>query len=396
MTDARIRPDEYDFDNTDPALFPHLFETLNEMRETCPVAWSPHFGGFWALSRYDDVTAAANDFRHFSSAQGIMMPPTGASMKVIPAEVDPPRHTKLRKLEAPYFSGPALEQWVPGIRQIFADAFAPVLPIGRADLVKDVARPVPVLAISLVLGMLGEDWRQIRDLAEQFLAATGRPEVARAKAKDLEEYLEKQIEQRRGSEPGDILGQLVHSTIDGEPLTPAEVLGLVQLTVVAGHETTVNGIATLVYRVIAEPGLKDRLIADRSLIPATIDESLRLHPPVWNMARTVAEDTEVRGTSMCSGERVMLMFGAANRDPERFEDPESFVVPREGNRHLTFGSGRHRCLGEPLAKIELTAAIDFILDTIPDVELDGEPEWGGGTNQHGMRSLPIRFTPPAS
>jgi cytochrome P450 len=395
MTDARVHPHEYDLDNTDPELFGHLFETLNEMRDTCPVAWSPNFGGFWALSRYDDVSLAANDYRHFCSGEGIMMPPTGASMKVVPAEVDPPRHTKLRKLVAPYFTGPALERWVPGIRSIIADAFAPVLPLGETDLVKDVARPVPVLAISLILGMLGEDWRRIRDLAEQFLAATGNPELARQRAHELEAYLEEQIDARRGREPDDILGQLVNATIDDEPLSHQEILGLVQLTVVAGHETTVNGIATLTYRVLREPGLKERLLEDRALVPAAIDESLRLHPPVWNMARTVAEETEVRGVPMTTGDKVMLVYGAANRDPERFPDPEAFVVPRDANRHLTFGYGRHRCLGEPLAKIELAAALDFMLDTIPDMELAAEPEWGGGTNQHGIRSLPVRFTPVA-
>ena len=392
MTEAPARP-EYDLDNTDPTLLLHLFPTLNDMRERCPVAWSPNFGGFWALTRYDDVVKAAMDYQNFTSAEGIMIPPTGASMKVIPAEVDPPRHTKLRKLMLPYFTEPALQKWVPGIRGIINDAFAPVLDKGKADLVSDVAHPVPVLAISLVLGMLDEDWRRIRDLGQAFLAATGNRELAREKAKDLEDYLEEQIDARRGKPAQDILGELVNGQIDGEPISPAEVLGLTQLTVVAGHETTVNGMATLTYRLVTEPGLRDRVLADRSLLPFVIDETLRLHPPVWNMARTVAQDTEVRGVAMCPGEKVMLAYGAANRDPERFPDPESFVVPRENNQHLTFGSGRHRCIGEPLAKIELTLAAEFILDHIPDVELDGEPVWGGGTNQHGMRSLPVRFTP---
>jgi cytochrome P450 len=395
VTEARARP-QYDLDNTDPALLQHLFPTLNDMRERCPVAWSPNFGGFWALSRYEDVVKAAMDYEHFTSAEGIMIPPTGASMRVIPAEVDPPRHTKLRKLMLPHFTEPALQKWVPGIRQIMADAFEPVLDKGKADLVSDVAHPVPVLAISLILGMLGEDWRRIRDLAQAFLAATGNRELARAKAKELEDYLEEQINARRGRPACDILGELVNAKIDGEPISPDEVLGLTQLTVVAGHETTVNAMATLTYRIVTENGLRERIIADRSLIPYVIDETLRLHPPVWNMARTVARDTEVRGIAMCPREKVMLAYGAANRDPERFPDPDAFVVPRENNQHLTFGSGRHRCIGEPLAKIELTLAVEFILDNIPDVELDGEPVWGGGTNQHGMRSLPVRFTPRAA
>ena len=396
MTSAPERP-SYLLDNTDAALFPHLFETLNEMRDTCPVAWSEAGGGFWALTKYDDVNYAAKTHEVYSVAQGIMIPPTGATMRVIPAELDPPRHTKFRKLTLPYFTEPALQKWIPGIRDITQDAFAKVMPDGTADLVNDIALPVPVLAISLILGLEPDKWRRIRDLASAFLAAVGHDKTqARARAVELESFLEEQIDARRGKEPTDILGRLVNATIDDEPIDPREVLGLVQLLVVAGHETTVNGLATTTYRIISEPGLRERLLADRSLIPAVIDEALRLHPPVWNMARTVVQETEVRGERLCPGEKVMLTYGAANRDPDRFDEPEEFRVPRENNQHLTFGSGRHRCIGEPLAKIELTLGIEALLDNMPDVELAGEPVWGGGTNQHGLHSLPVRFTPRPS
>jgi len=394
MTEAK--PDVYHFDNTDPELLPQLFPTLNDMREKCPVAWSDASGGFWALTKYDDVVKAAMDHKHYTVSQGIMIPPTGASMPVIPAELDPPRHTQFRKLALPFFTEPALQKWIPGFRKIIADAFEPVLPTGRADLVTDVAHPVPVLAISLVLGLLGEDWRRIRELAAAFIQATGKPELARQKAAELEEYLQEQIDARRGQPVTDILGSLVNAEIDGQPADNREILGLTQLIVVAGHETTVNGIATMTYRVVTEPGLRERLLDDRSIMPSVIDETLRLHPPVWNMGRTIADETEVRGRALCPGEKVMLVYGAANRDPDRFPEPEEFLVGRENNQHLTFGSGRHRCLGEPLAKIELTLALEYILDNLPDVTLDGEPVWGGGTNQHGLRSLPVKFTPRIS
>ncbi len=395
MTEAPARP-SYQLDNTDQELFGHLFETLNDMRETCPVAWSDTGGGFWALSKYNDVAFAAQNHEIYSVAQGIMIPPTGASMPVIPAELDPPQHTKYRRLALPFFTERALAPFVPGIQDIVREAFDNVLPVGKADLVNDVALPVPVLAISLILGLDPSEWRRIRDLASAFLAAVGHDRTqARARAQELEAFLEEQIEVRRGKEPQDILGRLVNSTIDEQPIGERELLGMVQLMVVAGHETTVNGIATAAYRIAAEPGLRDRLLADRSLIPYVIDESLRLHPPVWNMARTAVVETDVRGETICPGEKVMLTYGAANRDPDRFENPEKFVVPREANQHLAFGSGRHRCIGEPLARIELTLGIEALLDRMPDFELDGEPVWGGGTNQHGLHSLPVRFTPRA-
>jgi cytochrome P450 len=324
-----------------------------------------------------------------------MIPPTGASMPVIPAELDPPRHTMLRKLVLPNFTDKALQPWVPGLRQIIADAFAPLLPLGKADIVVDIARPVPVLAICLVLG-IDRDWRRIRQLAEDFLAATGKEE-AREKARELEGFLEEEIEARRGKPVRDLLGSYVNAEVDGAPIPRQELLGLVQLLVVAGHETTVNGMGMLLYRLCAEPGLRDRVLADRSLVEKVIDETLRLHPPVWNMGRTVRREATVRGASLCPGEKVMLVYGGANRDPDKFENPEAFDIDRPGiTQHLTFGSGRHRCIGEALAKLELRLTLNYVLDTMPDVELAGEPLFGGGTNQYGPRSVPVRFAPRAA
>jgi cytochrome P450 len=147
-------------------------------------------------------------------------------------------------------------------------------------------------------------------------------------------------------------------------------------------------------RLCAEPGLRERVLADRSLVDNVIDETLRLHPPVWNMGRTIREETNVRGSVLCPGEKVMLVYGGANRDPDKFENPESFDIDRAGiTQHLTFGSGRHRCIGEALARLELRLTLNYVLDTLPDIELDGEPVFGGGTNQYGPRSLRVRFTP---
>jgi cytochrome P450 len=395
MTERTSRPESVGFDNTDPELINHLYAQLADVQGRCPVAWSDASNGFWMLTKYDDVVEASRDWQTYTVTQGIMIPATGASVPVIPAELDPPRHTKLRKLVLPNFTDKALQAWVPGLRTIIADAFAPLLPLGKADVVVDIARPVPVLAICLILG-IDREWRQIRQLAEDFLAATGKQE-ARAKAAELEAFLEEEIDVRRGRPARDLLGAYVNAEIDGETIPPQELLGLVQLLVVAGHETTVNGMGMLMYRLCAEPGLRERVMADRTLVHKVIDETLRLHPPVWNMGRTVREETTLRGSVLCPGEKVMLVYGAANRDPDKFQDPDAFDIDRAAiTQHLTFGSGRHRCIGEALARLELRLTLNHILDTIPDVELNGEPVFGGGTNQYGPRSLPVRFTPVGS
>jgi cytochrome P450 len=388
---SKVERPTYHLDSTDPTLLQHLPETLVDLQSRCPVAWSDASGGFWALSKYDDVSNASKDWETYTVTQGIMIPPTGASMPVIPAELDPPRHTKLRKLALPSFTDRALAQWRVGIQKIIDDAFAPLLPVGEADLVHDIAHPVPVLAICMILG-IDSDWRKIRELAANFLEAVGKPDLARQRAEELEGFLSDEIDQRRGKPANDLLSSFVNAQIDGEPIPADELLGLVQLMVVAGHETTVNGIASMIYRLVSEPGLRERLQADRGLVAPFIDEVLRLNPPVWNMGRTVAKETVVRDQSLCPGEKVMLIYAAANRDPDMFDDPERFNIDRPGvSRHLTFGVGRHRCIGEPLAKIELRLTLEYVLDNIPDISLAGDPVWGGGTNQHGLRSLPVRF-----
>jgi cytochrome P450 len=395
MTERASRPESVAFDNTDPELIGQLYPRLAQVRAKCPVAWSDASDGFWMLTKYDDIVEASRDWQTFTVTKGIMIPATGASMPVIPAELDPPRHTKLRKLVLPNFTDKALQPWVPGLQKIIASAFEPLLPLGQADVVVDIARPVPVLAICMILG-IDRDWRQIRQLAEDFLAATGKQE-ARAKAAELEAMLEDEIEARRGRPARDLLGAYVNAEIDGETIPPRELLGLVQLVVVAGHETTVNGMGMLMYRLCAEPGLRERVLADRTLVDKVIDETLRLHPPVWNMARTVRDETTMRGSQRCPGEKVMLVYGAANRDPDKFADPDAFDIDRAGiTQHLTFGSGRHRCIGEALARLELRLTLNYVLDTIPDVALNGEPVFGGGTNQYGPRSLPVKFTPAGS
>lgn len=392
MTAHTSRPGSVDFDNTDPEVIADLPARIAAIQGRCPVAWSDRSGGFWMLTKYDDIVEASRDWQTYTVTQGIMIPPTGASMPVIPAELDPPRHTKLRKLVLANFTDKALQPWVPGVRAIIADAFAPLLPRGKADIIVDVARPVPVLAICLILG-IDRDWRRIRQLAGDFLAATGKQE-ARARAGELEALLEEEIDVRRGRPVRDLLGTYVNAEIDGEVIPAREVLGLVQLLVVAGHETTVNGMGMLLYRLCAESGLRERVLADRSLVDRVIDETLRLHPPVWNMGRTVREQATVRGISLCPGEKVMLVYGGANRDPDKFVDPDTFDIDRDGiTQHLTFGTGRHRCIGEALARLELRLTLNHVLDTIPDIELDGEPVFGGGTNQFGPRAVTVRFTP---
>jgi len=396
-SEARCPAVDYDF--ADPALRATLHQRLTELRAECPVGWSERYGGFWLLTTYADVQDAARDHQRYTTTQGIMIPPTGASMPVIPAELDPPEHTPYRKLALPYFTAPAIARLEPEIRDIVRRCIRVFAADGHTDLVQSVAEMVPPLVIGAAMGLDPADCREIRMLAGNFLSSAKVGIEAKIKAaRELEEWLEQRITERRELPTGDTLSALVNARIDGEPIPPMIALGMVQLMVVAGHETTVHGIGSMLFRVAAEPGLRERLLADPSLLRATVHESLRIDPPIMHMARTAVGDHERAGAGLRDGDKVMLNYGAANRDPAKFGHPAEFDIDRAANQHLSFGTGRHRCIGEHLAVTEMLVVLEEVLATIPDYRIVGERDmtkisWRGGSNTLGPERLEVTFTP---
>ncbi|WP_406358769.1 cytochrome P450 [Streptomyces sp. NBC_01635] len=390
MTESRKSEHAYHLDNTDPSLAPHLFETLKDVQRKCPVAWSDAGDGFWMLTKYADITAAANDWETYTVEEGHTIPSTGKSVMLPLAEVDPPLHTPWRRFLVPYFTPKTVESYRPVIERIVEDAFSDLAARGRGDLVFDVARKVPTSTISAILGF-DQDGNHISDIVDEWMASTGDPERARSAAAAVETVVKEEIGKRRGKPAEDVLGRIMEGEIEGAPLTDDELLGLCIVFIVAGHGTTVDGITNTVHRVLAEPGLMAALQADRSRLGKVIDESLRINPPVWNMGRTARKDAEVRGVGICPGEKVMLTFGAGNYDPEKFEEPDRFDPDRPGvHGHLTFGFGRHRCIGEALAKLEITIVLEYILDGLPDLALDGKVTARTYFTTYGFTALPVR------
>jgi cytochrome P450 len=379
-------------DNTDPALAPRLFETLAEVQSACPVAWSDAAGGFWALTKHADIAVASNDWETFTVTEGITIPETGKTVQLIPAEIDPPEHTAYRRFVLPSFTPRGLARWRPELERIVADAFAGFGQTGEGDLI-EVARRVPILAICLLLGVK-QDWNYIQRLGEAYLVTTsdtGNRTSAVEAAAELERILKQEIADRRAHPGDDLLSQYLQAEVLGQPLDDRQALGLSMLLITAGHSTTADGIGTLLLRVMTEPGLRERLLADRSIAARVIDESLRVDPPVWNMARTVKAETEVRGALLCPGEKVMLAYGAANRDPDKFEHPDAFDIDRPGlSQHQSFGTGRHRCIGEGLARLELQLVLEYMLDHLPDLRLAGEVSWAMTMSGRGLTALPAR------
>lgn len=380
-----------DFDPTDPRVVRDPYPVYAAMRAGCPVGHGSRFGGFHVLSRFADVSEAAHGPEVFSSASGVTVPDFGNPLNAIPLEVDPPEHTRWRHLIQAWFSPQSAAALEPDIRSIVTGLIDGFVDRGQADLATELAVPVPPIVVARMLGLPESDWHYYRELSESMLAAAAAEDsdVNAEQALQLFSYLFEALEDRRDNPRDDLLTRIVHLRFEGRPLTEEELLGITFLLAVAGHETTVGAIGTLLLRLAEHPEATKAIIADPQLGFSAIEESLRLEPPIQYFSRTVTRDTTIGGASMREGDKVLLSWASANRDPAAFDDPDAFVYDRPNNRHLAFGAGPHRCLGAHLARLEVRVVLEEVLRRIPNFRLE-DPDavvMGGGINRL-VRSLP--------
>ena len=385
------------FDHADPAMKDRLHETYADFRAKCPVARGENFGGFWALTRYDDVLQAARDYKNFTVTKGITIPHINGATPVLPAQVDPPEHTGYRRLVQKFFTPTAMKPYEDILRDMTRRQLATIAAVGEADLVQVVARPIPPMAIAFMFGMPLDQSHRFADWADEMMrtAFNGDSDGHERVIDELEAFLEERCLEHRGRDDDTVLGAIANGTIDGRLLTSIEIRGLTHLLAIAGHETTVNSISSMLYNMFIRPELCDRLRADPDLIAPMVEEALRFDAPVMSMARTVVNEAELSGQALCPGDRVLLAYVSANRDGSAFARADEFVVPREDNNHLAFGAGTHRCLGEHLARIEMRVVAEEIIAHMPDVHLaDGYvPDWHSARTARGVQTLPVVYTP---
>lgn len=360
------------FDHTDPVAAQDVYGPLAHARERCPVLFSAKHGGFWVLTRYADVIDAANDYAHFTTRHGVTIPPLGLAVSSVPLMTDPPEHTAYRRSLQPFFSPSAIAGHEPAVRKIVVDQIVSFASRGEADLVKELARPVPCTVVAVILGLEPATWPAfnawVQAMEDASLAGDlqGRDRNSMA----LKDFLVSEIESRKGRPQNDLLSVIARLEIGGEAVPDVIRYGMAQLLLVAGHDSTVSGIANLLRHLMEHPDLRRRLPHDRELLDQVIDESLRFESPVFGLARTVETDTSIDGVTLSRGDRVLVSFGAANHDPARFPDPDAFCPMRpEVAAHVAFGHGRHRCLGEHLARLELRVTVEELLTRIPDYHL---------------------------
>jgi cytochrome P450 len=388
-----------DFDHTDDVWAADPYPIWRSLRDECPMAHSPRYGGVWLPTRHEDVSAIAYDTEHFTSRNVVvsefrpplMFAPEGVAP---PITSDPPFHKGARRLLLPAFSPHAVNEMEAATRAFCEELVAALEGEEVVDAAEGYAQHIPVRVIARMLGFPEEDADQFRSFVNHVLEGVSLPMEQRAAGMvPLFEYLQAQIEDHLANPRDDLTSYLLASELDGRQLDGYQVGRTIALLLIAGIDTTWSAIGAAIWHLAGHPADRGRLVAEPALLPVAIEELLRAYAPV-TMARLVREDMDWNGCPMKAEEWVLLPFPSANRDPEAFENPDEVVIDREVNRHAAFGLGIHRCAGSHLARMELRVALEVWLAAFPDFTL-ADPaavRWSGG-QVRGPRTLPLRVGP---
>jgi cytochrome P450 len=314
--------------------------------------------------------------------------------------LDPPDHTRLRRLVSKAFVPKVVNELAPHITELVDGLLDRIADSGRFDVVGDLAYPLPVAVICRLLGVPLEDEAGfsrasalLAQALDPFFAVTGEPAEGmeeRIRASQwLREYLHGLIEQRRSRPGDDLMSRMIAVEESGDQLTEEEIVSTCNLLLIAGHETTVNLIANAILAMLRHPAQWAALGADAERAPAVIEETLRYDPPVQMVVRIASDDVAIGDTRVVKGDGMLLLLAAAQHDPAEFERPEIFDPDRKTFRHLAFGRGLHYCLGAPLARLEAAVALSAVTARFPDARLDGEPVYKPNVTLRGLSTLEV-------
>jgi cytochrome P450 len=386
-----------EFDHISPDHTATMVERAAELRERCPVARSEQRGGFWILSRYRDVVNALRKHSMFSSARGIQIVPYGRPFLATPTESDPPEHTDYRRIIWPFLTPAAVEGYEAFVRNVVADLIDAFIEDGQAEVIEQLAIPVPARVVGQFFGFTSEESSRCHQLLFTMADfAASDPPRAQAAVQEWVAFLQSLIDEarRHPDEANEVISAVVSADILGRPITNDECLGVINTTITGAIGTTVDALGSAIFLLGRHKASRQRLVDDPALIASAVEEILRIEAPAYTVARSLTDDCEVDGVNMTMGEWVLLLVGSANHDGARFEDPDAFVIDRPNNDHLAFGYGIHKCVGRHLAVLEIRVVIEEVLRRLPDYELIGDPSYSLRNGiLWGVEALPIRFTP---
>ena len=433
-----------DIDLTDPEVYergvPH--EVFAWLRDHDPVHWNPgrpspglrpdgkpipDQRGFWAITRFEDVKYVSLHPELFSSELGgtqlaDLHPDALRTFRMQMNNMDGAHHLRVRKIVSKAFTATHVRRMEHHIRELTDEILDRVAPLGRCELVTEVAAELPLLVLAKMLGVPDEDRGKLFEWTNWIVdKGAARIEGDRVEGDRIEgdgvegdeggehspepdggkdsiaplldmcRYANRVGAAKREKPDDSLVSDLVHAEIDGEQLSPEEFMMFFALLVIAGNETTRNAISGGLLALCEHPRQMERLCADPQLIPSATEEILRWVSPVIQFRRTATRDTEIAGRPIREGDKVVMFYPSANRDPRAFDDPERFDVARDPNPHLAFGIGTHFCLGANLARAEVSTMLAEVLRRLRGIEVDGMVERVCSNTFNGIRKMPVRF-----
>ena len=394
----------------DPDVLADPYPLFHQLRREDPVHWDP-FLHCWVVTRYWDVIRVLRDFsaqctpssEHLTTIGLSALNPVAKVMVRQMLFLDPPAHTRIRSLAAAAFTPQRVEVLRSHIRDVVRTLLAKVKPNGRMDVIADLAEPLPSIVTAEMLGLPVADHRQLKLWSQDFAEVLGNfqhnPDRVSKLLKTTEEmtaYFRSAM--RKGNLRRDgLVSSLMNAGVAGDWLTEDEVIANSIITMVGGQETTPNLIGNGVLALLRNPDQLEKLRANLSLIPSAVEELLRYESPSQQTARLAPEDTMLGGKQIRKGHVVRAVMAAANRDPERFPDPDRLDITRQDNRHVAFGYGAHFCFGAPLARIEGQVAFEEMIRELRNWSLEGGPlVWRTNLGLRGLTSLAMNFTSSAT
>jgi len=397
-----------EFDHHSPEFAADPARRLAELRTSCPVAWSSTHGGFWALTRLEEVSAVLSDPATFSSRhdlepgspfQGVTIPPP--PMRFIPVEMDPPEFVAYRRLLNPLFSRTTVDSLRPRMEACADWCLDQAIERGAIDLVYDLASPVPAMVTLELLGLPLADWPRYATAYHDMVAhppGTPRLEAAFTSARAIAADLAELIAERRAHPDrprNGAIDALLDADLDGAPIPDERLLDIITLVLAGGIDTTTGAAAGALVFLGDHPEHRRRLIDEPELLETACEEFIRWVTPTPVLARTATRTVVLGGCRILEHERVMANLFAANRDPDAFERPDDVVLDRRHNRHVAFGLGIHRCVGANLARAELQTMLARVLARIPDFDVVHERvrRYHTAGVQNGYLTAPATFTP---
>jgi cytochrome P450 len=392
----------------DPEVLANPYPLYQRLRSESPVHWDP-FLHAWIVTRYADVVTVLHRFSAARTptpeqlaAMGLeALTPLAAVMVRQMLFLDAPAHTRIRGLASQAFTPRRVEHLRAHIQQITDSLLDAIVERGRLDIIEDLAAPLPAIVTAEMLGVPTGDYRQLKAWSADFAEMLGNfqhnpDRAARVlqSTEDMLDYFRAAVREQRTRPREGLVGALLRAEVDGDRFTEDEVIANCIVTMVGGQETTTNLVGNGVLSLLRHPDQLERLRAEPALITSAVEELLRYESPSQHTARLAPEDVVLGDKLIRRRQAVIAVMGAANRDPERFPDPDRLDLARLDNRHLAFGWAAHFCFGAPLARLEGQIAFSTLLRRLPDLRLEPGPlVWRDNLGLRGLTALPVAFAP---